>query len=533
MNSWICDGIPKDEKPYPNAPDGGHEPYENYGPDCVICGLPKEAMKGPAKPQRTKLVGKSGQQSSFSLPLNIVGIVVFMVMGGVALNFLWGNSGNNNQNGSNPSSTTIPPGGSGLVSAKASNVLAMSQGEKILLDYTVEKQAGAASFALQDWNGAVAEYQKAAQVHPNDPEGKIYLQNAQARVAGNPLTIAVVSPLSASAGSAKEILRGVASYQEEFNQSPAGGRFLEVVIVDNSNPLIASSLAQDLINAGDIIGVLGYGVDPGSQQAIRKLYDAGMAVLSPLTTSLNQSVLKTIPVDQKANQLLTNYLQAVSKTLTQYASKNNSLVKAVIFYNSDSPYSLQLKQELVNALPQVKGQLLQEIDITPGGNSANELRNASRRGANTAFLALSKNKVTDAVSIARTNANLPSSLTLLGGDELYNPDILIRGGEVVANLILAVPWSFKPGDPFAKDAVKSWKGRVSWRTATAYDATKALGEAIRQDPTRSGTSSLLARGITLSGSTTNFNIFNEVPLVRAVKGNSGPSGSKYQFDSIL
>jgi ABC-type branched-subunit amino acid transport system substrate-binding protein len=533
MSSWICDGIPKNGKQYPNVPEGGHEPYENYGPDCVICGLPQEAMKGSGKPGKTVVVGKSGQESSSSLPLIIAAIVGFLVIGGVGLYFLLSNEAKKSDSGGPPiDNGPVITTASVFFSDGASNAQEISQGEKILLDSSVEKQAGATSFAQQDWPGAMAEYQKAAQRQPNDPEGKIYLQNAKAREAGNPLTIAAVVPLSASPDSAKEILRGVASYQEEFNQSPASGRLLEVVIANNSNALFASSLAQDLINAGDIIGLLGYGVDPGSQQAVRKYNDAGIAVLSPLTASLNQSVLQTIPVDQKANQLLTNYLQAVSKTLTEYASKQ-SAVKAVIFYNSDSPYSLQLKQELVNALPQVKSQLLREIDITTGGNFANELNSASQQGANTVFLALSKNKVAEAVTIAQANASLTSPLSLLGGDELYNPDILIQGGEAMADLILAVPWSFQTGDPFAQDAVKSWKGRVSWRTATAYDATKALGEAIRQDPTRAGTSSLLDRGITLSGSTTNFNIFNEVPLVRAVKGNSGPPGSKYQFDSIL
>ena len=469
MNSWFCDGIPKDGKQYPNAPDGGHEPYENYGPDCVICGLPKEAMKGSGNPKKTEIIGKSGQESSFSLPLIIGAIVVFMIVGGVGLYFLSGNSGNNtSKNNQNGSTTNVTTSGSGLVSDNAANAQLISQGEKILLDSSKEKQAGAVSFTQQDWNGAMAEYQKAAQLQPNDPEGKIYLQNAKARVAGNPLTIAAVVPLSGSADSAKEILRGVGIYQEEFNQSPAAGRLLEVVIVDNSNPSIASSLAQDLIKVGGIIGVLGYGVDPGSQQAIRKYQDAGMAVLSPLTTSLNQSVLKTIPVDQKANQLLTNYLQAVSKTLTEYVRKKHASVKAVIFYNSDSSYSLQLKQELVSALPQVRGQLLQAIDITTGGNLANQLKSASQKGANTVFLALSKNQVPQAISIAQANANLPNPLTILGGDELYNPDILIQGGEAIANLILAVPWSFKPGDPFAKDAVKSWKGRVSWRYLERY-----------------------------------------------------------------
>jgi phosphate transport system substrate-binding protein len=45
--SWTCDGVPKNGKQYPNQnPPGRHEPYENYGGDCVICGLPREAMQG-------------------------------------------------------------------------------------------------------------------------------------------------------------------------------------------------------------------------------------------------------------------------------------------------------------------------------------------------------------------------------------------------------------------------------------------------------------------------------------------------------
>lgn len=47
MASWKCDGVPKDGKQYPNQnPSGRHEPYENYGADCVICGLLKEALLG-------------------------------------------------------------------------------------------------------------------------------------------------------------------------------------------------------------------------------------------------------------------------------------------------------------------------------------------------------------------------------------------------------------------------------------------------------------------------------------------------------
>ncbi len=43
--TWKCDGEPKNGKTYSDQnPTGRHDPYENYGTSCVMCGLPKEAM---------------------------------------------------------------------------------------------------------------------------------------------------------------------------------------------------------------------------------------------------------------------------------------------------------------------------------------------------------------------------------------------------------------------------------------------------------------------------------------------------------
>jgi ABC-type branched-subunit amino acid transport system substrate-binding protein len=472
------------------------------------------------------------KRSSFPIVILIAAIFSLMVVGGVGLFLFFKPDSNSNTSNTNEPNTTTPTPTTGgtFISDNATNAKVISEGEKILLDESTEKQNGAASFASENWTQATSDFDQALVSNSNDPEAKIYRENAKAKEAGNPLVIAAVSPIDTSSDSAKEILRGVATYQEEFNKSPISGRLLQVVIVDNSDTLISSSLAQDLINANNLLGVLGYGVDPGSQKAISEYQTAGVAVLSPLTTTVSQNIFKTIPSDQKTDQLLTNYLQAVSKTLLQNATKQNPTVKSVIFYNSDSPYSSQLKEQLVKAIPQ--GQVIQEVDITQNPDFSQEVANASQKGANTLFLALSKSKVPDAVSIAQANATLSSPMAMFGGDELYNPQILIDGGDAISGLTLAVPWSFSPNDPFAQDAVQSWKGRVSWRTATAYDATKALGEAIRQDQTRTGVSDLLNQGITLTGSNTDFNIFNDVPLVKAVQGKDGPPGSNYQFDPV-
>ncbi|MBC6421333.1 MAG: amino acid ABC transporter substrate-binding protein [Hormoscilla sp. SP12CHS1] len=528
--SWTCDGVPKDGNPYPHC-SGPHEPYENYGPDCVMCGLPREAVEPKGKQnilnQKT-FVSRASTKLSLG-PIALVAVLIILAGGVISL------VADRMLKSIDKEGITTS---AGFVSEKATNKELFSQGEKILLDETQLKLEGASEFAQQQWQMAQSLYQQASDARPNDPEGKIYLQNAIARKAGNPLTIAVVVPITASADSAKEVLRGVAQYQAEYNQSPSAsvGRLLEVVVVNDMAPGRSASIAQDLVNA-NVLGVLGHGIDPGSQQALRIYNVNDLAVLSPLTTSVTssgkgRSTLKTIAPEQKSNELLGSYLQAVGKTLAEYAKDRYFTPAAVVFYNSDSPYSEQLQQELVQAIGAIDGKVVSTVDVLGADfDAATAIARAKRIGANIGFLALSKNKVSQAVALAQANANRGPVMTLLGGDELYNPTILVEGGKAIESIVLAVPWSFQPGDPFAKDALTSWKGRVSWRTATAYDATKVLAAAVTSEPSRSGASRLLNGGLAIS-SNTDFNIFEQVPLVLAVPGTSGPVGSNYQFDPI-
>lgn len=531
MSSWTCDGVPKDGKQYPGV--SPHTPQDNTGPDCIICGLPREAMEpstgGKQKPGKTVVAGSSGNGSPSWLIPAIIALIIIILGGGVAAFFLFrGDDQSSNTPTSSPSPTEATPS-----PVTPSNGESVSRGDKIFLRSTPDKQAGADAFAQENWAEAITAYETAVQSDRNDPESRIYWQNAQAKQAGNPLTVAVAVPTSSSPDSAAEILRGVAKYQTEYNQSSTSGQLLEVAIIDSSDPTTAPNVAQEIINTPDILGIVGYGIDPGSQAALQAYENAGVAVLSPLTTSFQGSTLKTIPINEKEDELLVNYLQAVGKTLTQYASQLQPSPNIAIFYNSDSSYSQQLQQEIINNLSEVQGNLIEQIDISASNFDANTaVSNVQNNGANVAILALSKSKVSQAVEIATANENNGSPLLLMGGDELYNADILVQGGDAIAGIILAVPWSFSPTDDFAQDALQSWKGRVSWRTATAYDATKALVETVSKNPDRPMVFQALNNGVTLSGGTTNFNLFNEVPLVQAVIGNEGPKGSDYQFDSL-
>lgn len=553
-NTWICDGEPKNGQQYPNC-SGPHPPYENYGIDCVICGLPKEAMN--IQRQKTQKTVISGSKPSLPIPALIAIGFVLALAAGFGLYKVHeaqqkGNEPIASNGGVTPSTTpTVSPSPSGvtstgdtqaLISTTATNTQLISQGEKILLTTTnPQKNQGAAAFTQKNWDGAIAQYQQANAANPNDPETKIYLNNAKAEKAGSPLTIAVSVPIASNADAAQEVLRGVALAQDQFNQSPPSpGRLLQVAIVNEQEGKTAA-LAQDLIKSPNVLGVLAQGIDNDSRASIALYQQAGLVVISPISTnitpSLSRPLLKTVPLTQNAQELAGTYLQQSTTTLAQYASKKTPAAVA-IFYNSSSSDSQQMKDKFVTALKSVKGKVIKEVDInSPSFNAAADMKSASQAGAKIAFLALSKNNIAQAVAIAKANASIEAQrltpLQLIGGSELYSPTLLIQGGDAIKGLVLAVPWSWQPNDPFAAQSASIWKGRVSWRTATAHDATTALASAISQQPSRSGVAQLFDQGIPLPpGTATNFNIFNQVPLVQAVKGSNGPSGSNYEFDPI-
>ncbi|MBE9095028.1 ABC transporter substrate-binding protein [Tychonema sp. LEGE 07203] len=535
--TWSCDGVPKyNPDQYSSSP---HSTYDNDGQICMMCGLPKEAVVSP---------GNGGSGKKLPIKQILMGVAAVLVVGGGGFGLYKAFSGkpsDSSVTAADATSTSTPatvvsPGE--FLSSKAVSAPLISQGEKILLTggkADAEKQAGAAAFVGKNWDEAIAKYEAATKTDPNDPETKIYLNNAAAQKTGNPLTIAVVVPIGASADAAKEVLRGAALYQEQFNKSPTvPGRLLEIVIV-NDEVGKTVSIAQDLVNSPNVLGVLGHGIDSSSQDAIKTYETAGLAAISPVSSSVsidssNKATLKLTKVLEKTDEMLKAYLQKVGETVANYANKNHSPGAIAIFYNSDSVYSKQLKELLVLEVPKASGKIVKEVDIKAGGtfDAKSAVADASQAGANVVFMATSKDQVEQAIAIAIANKDISPPLALMGGSELYNPTTLVKGEDAIKDLVLAVPWRWEKDDPFSKEASEIWKGRVSWRTATAFDATQALTAAITSNPTREGTVKFLTAGTLISGTAKEFDLLKEIPLVKAVEGKDGPPGSKYQFDAI-
>ena len=161
MSVWTCDGVPKDGKQYPGA--FPHNPQENTGPDCTLCGLPKEAMQPPGK---TRVIGDpevGGSSKSWLIPA-VVAMLVLLIGGGLGVYLLLNSNSPNNNGSIDPPE---PPPVSPIPASKGESV---SRGEKLFLAPSPNKQAGAQAFAQENWQEAIAAYQTASQQNRNDPE---------------------------------------------------------------------------------------------------------------------------------------------------------------------------------------------------------------------------------------------------------------------------------------------------------------------------------------------------------------------------
>lgn len=520
MKPWICDGQAKDGKSYPNT-SGAHEPYENYGPDCAVCGLPQESLNPPSSQQR------------WLIPAAI-GVVLVAALGIMAWLLLKPEPNSTAPQITDGASPTTSTENSTKEAVNPEIVNLISSGERILLDNNSLKASGAQAFQQNNWNEAIAKYQEAVNENQNDPESKIYLNNAQAKLQGNTIAIAAVVPIGSDVNASKEILRGIAQYQSEYNQNN-NSKPLKVIIANQNagNPGLASSLAQALVDRNEVLAIIGYGADGGSRIAMQTYESSQLAVVSPINTQVDGNNLKLISINQSQDKLVEDYLDSVAKTLLEYSQSQKGTPKVAIFHNSNSDYSNNLKQSILNVLPQVNGQVISEIDVTKNSeNLETAINNANQNGANTIVVALSKDRVPTAIQIAEINQQLGNPLIIVGSDEMYNPDILVQGQDKINGIVLAVPWSSQPGDTFAQEALKLWKGKVSWRTKTAYDATNIIVSVISNNPNRLDTYQSLQQGIQVNGDTVNFSIFNEVPLVKATPGNHGPQGSTHGFSAL-
>ena len=365
----------------------------------------------------------------------------------------------------------------------------ISRGERTLFPANTNtfRDQGIQAFQRENYQEAADLFKKAIQANKNDPEVVIYHNNALARKAGSPLTLAVV------VRSPEGVLRGVAQAQDQFNRNNGlTSRLLEIVIAnDNDDPIQSQQIAQQLVKDTSILGVIGHNSSDATKAALPEYEKVGLAVISPTSTSIfllqNPVFFRVVYSDE-----------ATGKALAEYDFNELKVKRVVVFINPQSIYSDSIRELFTRHFEKLGGKVVRNVDITASSFDAKkEVAESVDINKAQAAMLLPNTQITDiAIEIAKeiTNKNEQlktqkvetPELKMLGGDSLYKRTTLERGGKNVEGLIIAVPWfeDQPEAKPFAQRAKKQWTGAISWTTATSYDATQAFIKSLSGSSSR-------------------------------------------------
>lgn len=359
----------------------------------------------------------------------------------------------------------------------------ISNGEKMFIssEATSEKQQGIAALANGDRQEAIASFEKSLKTDRNDPETLIYLNNAKA--GDNALKIAISVPISSNLNVAQEMLRGAAQAQNEIDRNGGiNSKKLKIQIIDDSNdPEIAKQVATELVRDTQILAVVGHNASDASLAAAPIYQQGGLVMITPTSFANNLSgfgsyIFRTVP-----------NIRFMADLLADYAANQARTPNVAVCYDAQAQDNLSFKDEFVASLS-AKGGKLVPLDCdfsSPNFNANDAIAQATSNGANAMLLSPHVDRLDRAIEVARANRG---QLTLLSSPTLYTIKTLESGQRDISGLVLPVPWhpSTFANNSFASNARQTWGGVVNWRTATSYDATRAIIAGLQQNNTRQG-----------------------------------------------
>ncbi len=379
----------------------------------------------------------------------------------------------------------------GVFSDDASKYPEISLGEEILLETNRQDNSleqGRQAFENQEYKQAIKLFKKSLDRLPNNPEIRIYYNNARAAYQDrNPLKIATSVPLGNNPEIAEEILRGIALFQQELNDEQAKNpdfHSLQVVVAnDNNNAADAEDRAKKFVKDPSILAVVGHNASAASEAA-KDIYVQGKIVaLSPTSFSSkisgNGYVYKMVPEMETFATTLIEYIREQTEKLI--IQKPNNL----ICYDNRSGDNYNFAEKYKNIL---RGQSLQKLvkdgdfdcNIEPEINLDEQkiYQKIAQYKVNILMIAPYINDLKRAANIFKQRPAEQLNLVTLGSPTFQSYLTLAEGKQGVENLVIAVPWYDLTQDNYIHSF---WQNKINvWRTPMAYDATKVILYALRQ-----------------------------------------------------
>lgn len=379
----------------------------------------------------------------------------------------------------------------GVFSDDASKYPEISLGEEILLktnrqDNIIER--GRQAFKNKEYKQAIQLFKQSLDRLPNNPEIRIYYNNARAAYQDrNPLKIATSVPLGNNPEIAQEILRGIALLQQELNDEQANNpdfHFLQVLVAnDNNSPEDAKDRAEKFVKDPSIIAVVGHNASAASEAA-KDIYVPGKIVaLSPTSFSPkisgNGYIYKMVPDLETFATTLSEYIREQTDKLIIQNPTN------LICYDNRSGDNYNFAQKYKNIL---LGQQFQKVikdadfdcNIEPEINLDEQeiYQKIAQYQVNILMVAPYIDDLKRAVSIFKQRPAQQLNLVILGSPSFQSYLTLAEGKQGVENLVITVPWYDLTRDNYIHSF---WQNKINvWRTPMAYDATKVILTALRK-----------------------------------------------------
>lgn len=390
----------------------------------------------------------------------------------------------------------------------------ISLGEEILSqNRTLEKQAGVKAFSEKKYSDAIAYFKASLQKNPNDPEARIYLNNAKAANSKDTIKIAVSVPFGGNHTIAEEILRGVAEFQDEINRDDGiNGKLLQVVIAkDDNDGKSAQDVARKFVKDTSVMAVVGHNSSNASIAAAPIYKEGKLVMISP--TSFANNLQEPAYVFRMVPQI-TFFAAQLSNSLGKAIPKPKV---AVCVDTNVSPDQQDFRSQFKYVVSAYKGQNIEiPCDLAdPNFNPSTVVEVIRKNNVNSLLIAPYVNNLSKGIGIFKALQENQLPIKLFGSPTLYTEQTIKLGGETVEGLILSVP--YYPDEKEKNSFRQLWQTELNtWRSPMAKDATKAIATGLEQllkqpQPTRQELDNILRNpNFKVKGVTGEFNLDKNV-----------------------
>jgi ABC-type branched-subunit amino acid transport system substrate-binding protein len=379
-----------------------------------------------------------------------------------------------------------------------------------------------------------ANYGQYPKICTDGGEVQIYDNNSKAlsNNKGKTVRVAVSVPISREDGpsDSAEILRGVAIAQWEWNNGEGANNRLVVGIVDDrfnsgfndscgrnldsGECKTARQVADYLGKEKDVLAVIGHFSSDATAAAATTYESNNLVAISPTSTTPRSAEVSCKTQDIKNAICLNSYIFRAAPndlfTIERFVDDiPRTIKKIVVAYEATAKYSTAYKEIFSNIFTskEIGGVIanIDEKDTCSFSSSSRKfsaqtcLNEAKTSGVDALLLVpTTKNANKGEVKELLENNQASFGLSLLGSDSMYkfsfvnhtnvkdsNPNSPAKG------MLVAIPWikstdqcsglerlECKASVLFGAENNKNIPFGISWRTATAYDSTKALLSAL-------------------------------------------------------